>query len=157
MMRLPVLDAQERAYLQALQPHGALQVFASRLRQHLLASLGAPVEVSALPDAVQASPAGSEPSIAIAPELAAAWLGLRFGGKPGAGDRPPAHAALCKPFVRMIRRALAESVVNAGTVHAWPAVMRLQLSMGGGGGAVDIVWNSVHAQAWARGVIRERA
>ena len=159
MMRLPALDPHERAYLQALQPSTPVRVFACRLRQRLLASLGAAVEVGETPcDPMrdQAMHAGSEPAILIEPELAAAWLALRLGGKAGCTGGLIRDDDLTAPFRLLIRRTLAESVVNAGKAD-WPQAMRLRIAMGGRMGAIDIFWNSANAMAWAHRTIREKA
>lgn len=154
-MQLPALDAEERAYLQSLLPNSALHAFARRLEQRLLVSLGVPASVSASPsDGGQEKASDGEPAIRIAPELAAAWLALRLGGRTGEGALPPKDAMLVAPFKALIRRVLAESAVNAG-VADWPQAMRLRLSMGGQQGTVEIVWNSVCSLAWAQRTIRE--
>lgn len=157
MMHLPALAAQERACLQDPRPHGAAQSFAFRLRQRLIAGLGAAVEVSEAPVAGAPDlPADDEPAIAIQPELAAAWLSLRLGGRPGAAEPALKDARLAEAFRTLIRRTLAESVFNGGEA-AWPARLRLRLVLDGRQGDVDIVWNSAHARAWARRAIKEKA
>lgn len=156
-MLLPALAPHERACLLGSQPDGPVRVLAVRLQKRLLASLGTPVGIGELPAVeVQGVPAGDEPVIAIQPELAAAWLAMRLGGKSATAGLPLKDASLSEPFKALIRRALAESVVNAGAA-AWPRLVRLQVFMGGQQGGVDIVWNSAHAMAWARRVIREKA
>ncbi len=156
-MQLPALDPQERAWLQALLPNGAARSFASRLRQRLLASLGVPVSVSESPGVeAQGAPAGNEPMIAIEPELAAAWLALRLGGRPGTGGLALKDDTLAMPFKALIHRALAEAVVNSGEA-AWPQAMRFSVAMGGRQGMVEIFWNGAHAMAWARRTVREKA
>lgn len=159
MMRLPALDPRERAYLQALQPSTPVRAFANRLRQRLLASLRAAVEVGEAPcDSLrdQAIHAGNEPVILIEAELAAAWLALRLGGKTGSMGGLIKDDTLVAPFRTLIRRTLAESVVNAGKAD-WPQAMRLRIALGGRTGSVDIFWNSAHALAWAHRTIREKA
>lgn len=156
MMLLPALTPEEQACLQALQPDEQLQMFAARLRQRLIASLGAPASVSAgVCGEPRAMPAGDEPVIAIDTDLAAAWLDLRMGGQGGAAGRQMKDSRLADPFKTLIRRALAESVVNAGLAD-WPHAMQLRLDMGGQTGKADIFWNSAHAMDWARRVIREK-
>lgn len=157
MMQLPALDAEERAYLLSLLPDSALQAFARRLEQRLLASLGMPASVSISPaGGGQDKPIEDEPVIMIAPELAAAWLNLRLGGRTGTGAAPLKDAGLVAPFRALIRRTLAETAVNAG-VFDWPQAMRLDLSMDGQQGTVEIVWNSARAQSWAQRAIRGKA
>lgn len=157
MMQLPALDAEEKAFLLSLLPDSALQAFARRLEQRLLASLGMPAGVSISPaEAGQDPLVADEPVISIAPALAAAWLGLRLGGRKGTGAPPLKDAGLAAPFKALIRRALAESVVNAGAFD-WPQAMRLYLSMGGQQGTVEIVWDSTRASGWAQRAIREKA
>lgn len=156
MMQLPALDAEERAYLQSLLPDSALRAFARRLEQRLLASLGVAVSASIMPIHDRKQAVADEPAIAIAPELAAAWLNLRLGGGTVTGALPLKDATLAAPLKALIRRALAESAVNAGEA-VWPQAMRLHLSMGGQRGEVEISWNSVLALDWARRAIREKA
>lgn len=156
-MRLPELEARERACLQAPMSAAVAQVLAGRLQQHLVASLGVPASVSdtGCGDA-QNLHAGAEPAITIAPALAAAWLSLRLGGRPGAKCLPLKDERLARPFRAMVRRALAESVVNSGT-GAWPQQIRLSVVLDGQQGVVEVFWNSAHAMAWARQAVREKA
>ena len=156
MMTLPALDPHERACLLGSQPDRVVGMFAARLEKRLFASLGVPIAINELPvGEAQGLPAGDEPMIEIRPELASAWLGLRLGGKPAATMMSLKDARLSEPFRNLVRRTLAESVVNAGAA-AWPRLMRLQLAMGGQQGSMDIAWNSAHALAWAHRVIREK-
>lgn len=157
MMRLPALESHELAYLRNPQSAVPVLSFAGRLRQRLIASLGVSVGVDDVPVAgAQDYLPGGEPSIAVQPELASAWLVLRLGGKPAGGERAIKDASLADPFKALVRRTLAETVVNAGEA-AWPARIRLCVSLGGKGGNVDIAWNSAHARVWARRTIREKS
>lgn len=157
MMRLPGLEPHERAYLNTQQQNGPVPSFASRLQQRLTASVGVPVVVREAPVAGVADvPAGDEPAIAIQPELSAAWLALRLGGRPGKVCAALKDHSLAQTFKALIRRTLAESIFNAGE-SVWPNHMRLQMIMADTPGEVDIVWNSVHAWHWARRVIKEKA
>lgn len=157
MMRLPALDARERACLQAPQSDAAAQAFAGRLRQRLVASLGVPASVSAAEcGGLDEFDGGAEPAIAIAPELAEAWLVLRLGGRPDAARAVRMDEQLIRPFKAAIRRALAESVVNAGAA-GWPQMMRLDVALGGRQGRVEIFWDGAHAGEWSRRTIREKA
>ncbi len=156
-MRLPALDPRERAYLQALSPNSAVRSFASRLRQRLLASLGVPAEVSeAQGGGAQVGTAGEEPMIAIEPGLAAAWLALRLGGRPGTHERALKDASLSDPLRALVGRALAEAVINSGEA-VWPQSMRLHVALGGRQGIIEIFWNGAQAMGWARRVVREKA
>lgn len=56
---------------------------------------------------------------------------------------------------RLIRRTLAESVVNAGE-PVWPDVLRLRLVLGGREGMIEIVWNGAAAMRWASRTLREK-
>ncbi len=155
-MRLPALDPRERIWLQARLPGSTLPAFARRLQQRLIASLGVPVGICELPGGeAQGAAAPDEPVIAVQPELAAAWLALRLGGKAGAG-LPLRDGALAAPLRALIRRTLAEAVINSGET-AWPQAMRLSVAMGGQQGIVEIFWNGAHALAWARRAMREKA
>ncbi len=157
MMPLPALDEAERAYLRAPQSDAAVEVFAARLRQRLVASLGVPASVSASEcGGLDQSGSRAEPAIAIAPELAEAWLASRFGGRPGAVWVARMDEERLRPFTAAIRRALAESVVNAGAAD-WPHRMRLDVSLGGRHGRVEIFWDGAHAKDWARRALREKA
>ncbi len=156
MMRLPALDPRERACLQALQPGTPLRAFAHRLQQRLIASLAVPVDVREIPCEPAGKPAGDEPVIIIEPQIAAAWLALRLGGKPAASDGPIRDEALVAPFKRLVRRTLAESALNAGEA-VWPQAMRLRIGMGGRQGPIDISWSGAQVADWARRVIREKA
>lgn len=156
MMQLPALSPEERACLQSGQPDSALPMLAERLRQRLVASLGVTVFVNGLPGGhAKALPDGSEPVIEIDRELAGAWLAARLGGTANANAWPVRDAALLAPLVALIRRALAETVVNLGET-AWPQAMRLQVVIGPQPGAVEIFWNSERAMPWAHLTIREK-
>jgi hypothetical protein len=156
MMRLPALTPDERAWLQPISPSGALTALAERVRCHLMVSLGGSVAVSEFPGAVAQGPLrGVEPLIRIAPELAAVWLAVRLGGKPEKAGMQTGDGALIEPFRGLIRRALAEAVINYGDT-AWPQAMRMRVAIGSVQGNVEISWNSVHAVSWARQAIREK-
>lgn len=156
MMQLPALSPEERACLQSGQPDKALPMLAERLRRRLVASLGVTVFVNELPGGhARALPHAGEPVIEIDPELAGAWLAARLGGTANANAWPVRDAALLAPLVALIRRALAETVVNLGEA-AWPQAMRLQVVIGPQPGAVEIFWNSERAMPWARRTIREK-
>jgi hypothetical protein len=156
MMPLPALSPEERAYLQSAQPNSALQALAGRLRRHLMVGLGQAAAVGASP-ASQAPGLlrGSEPVIRISAELAAAWLSVRFGGKPGAESLQLRDDALVDPFRMLIRRALAETVINLVDA-VWPPAIQMQVDIGAQQGVVEIFWNSERAVAWARRTIREK-
>lgn len=157
MMQLPALSLEERACLQSGQPDSALPMLAERLRQRLVVSLGVAVSVNELPGGhARALPDGSEPMIEIDQELAGAWLAARLGGAANAKAWPVRDAALFAPLVALIRRALAEAVVNLGDA-AWPQAMCLQVRIGPQPGAVEIFWNSERAMPWARRTIREKS
>lgn len=156
MMQLPTLSPEEHAYLQSLLPNSALQALAERLRRHLLVSLGQAVSVSASPGS--AAPdflGGDEPVVRIDRVLALAWLSVRFGGKPDAVSLRVKEGALIDPFRMLVRRAMAETVINHANA-AWPAAVRLHVSIGQQQGDVEILWNSERAMSWARRAIREK-
>lgn len=157
MMQLPALSAEERACLQSGLAGNALTALAERLRRHLMVSLGGAVAVGEWPGAfAQDLAGGDEPVIRIDPGLAAAWLAMRLGGKPGSAGMPIKDDAPIEPFRRLIRRALAETVINLGAA-AWPQAMRLSVAIGPQAGSVEIFWNSARAVSWARRAIREKA
>lgn len=157
MMQLSALEPEERAYLQSLASNPALRALAARLRQRLVATLGVAAEVDELPGSAGTSfTSGSEPAIGIAPALAAAWLAVRLGGRPGMLVLQVKDDALVEPLRHLVRRALAETVINLGDT-AWPQAVRLQVAIGPQRGEVEIFWNGGHAMAWARRVIREKA
>ena len=155
MMQLPELNAEERASLQSGLPDAGVQSLAERLRQGLVVSLGQKVAVSCLPvKAVPGLPEHGEPVISMEPELAAAWLALRYGGKTETGYWPVRDADLLKPFQVLVRRALAHAVINLGDNAAWPRVMRLQIAIGLHQGRLEIIWDGRCAMSWARREIR---
>lgn len=157
MLRLPRLEPEERAYLQGLGSADVSQALANRLRQRLVATLGGQVAVRASLANLPASMlGGNEPVIRIEPDLALAWLAVRLGGKPGRQRLKPGDETLHEPFRLLVRRALAETVVNLGAEACWPRALRLEATIGGQQGAVDIFWNSDHALAWAHRAIREK-
>jgi hypothetical protein len=148
---LPAISQDERAYLQSLQPGSTLQALAGRLRQRLVGTLGVQqVCVSGLPG--RGSPAGNtcsgEPEIRIDNALATAWLGARFGGGPGNASLQFKDHVLVNPLQLLIRRTLAEVVINLGD-DAWPAAIRLQVDLCGHRGHAEIFWNSGQALSWA--------
>jgi hypothetical protein len=156
MLQLPALDPEERACLQSLLPGSPLAALAERLRKRLIASLGVAVTVWESPStAAPETISGDEPLIRIEPELAAAWLAVRLGGKCGTAGLQIRDASLAEPFRMLIGRALAETVINLGKA-SWPQAMRLRVAIGRQQGVVDIFWNSEHAMPWARRAIRER-
>jgi hypothetical protein len=157
MMQLPALSPEERAYLRSMQPGSALQALAARLRQRLIAQLGVAVTVCESPGTPpQGVHSAEEPIIKIGHELAAAWLSVRLGGKPGTASQPFKDDSLIKPFRMLIARALAESAINLGEA-VWPRTMCLNVSIGSQQGLVEIYWSNAHAVAWARRAIRESA
>ena len=157
MLRLPRLEPEERAYLQGLGCEDVFQALANRLRQRLVAMLGARVSVrGSLGHPPESMPCSNEPVIRIEPDLALAWLAVRLGGKPGRQRLKPGDETLHEPFRLLVRRALAETVVNLGSEASWPRALRLDVAIGGQQGAVDIFWNSDHALAWAHRAIREK-
>lgn len=158
MIRLPELSPEERTYLQSMLPSNDLQALAERLRQGLIVNLGGAVSVSCLPcETVHALPEGNEPVIKIEKELAAAWLAIRYGGKAGVKAWPIHDAGLFSPLTALVRRALAQTVVNLGEGVAWPQSLRLQVRIGPQQGIVEIYWNSDRAVFWAHRAIRENA
>lgn len=158
MIRLQELTKEERAYLQACQPAGDLQALAERLRQHMVARLGGKISVSCLPGrSNHALPENHEPVIEIDQNLAAVWIAVRYGGKAETKIWAVRDAALLSPLVSLIRRALAETVINLGESASWPQSMCLQVSIGTQHGLLEIFWNSGQAMSWARQAIREKA
>lgn len=158
MMRLPELDPEERVYLRSVQPDSGLQALAERLRQGLIANLGMAVSVCLVPRGpVHALPEGDEPFIRIEQELVAAWLDIRYGGKAGMKPWPVRDSGLHLPFTALVRRTLAQTVVNLGDGVVWPESMRLQVNIGFQQGMIDIYWNNVRATAWAHRAIRGNA
>lgn len=156
MMQLPALSPEERTWLLSVPSGAQLPAFAARLRQRLVASLGAPARISAnAGNVAQAPPAGDEPVIVIDSDLASAWLDLRMGGRGNGTARSMKDSSLIDPFRALIRRALAESVVNAGPAD-WPQFMQLYMQLGGGMGEAEVFWNSAHAMDWARKILGER-
>jgi hypothetical protein len=157
MLRLPRLEPEERAYLHGLGSEDVFQALAKRLRQRLVATLGAQVAVrGSLADLPEPMLGGNEPVIRIEPDLALAWLAVRLGGKPGRQRLKLGDETLHEPFRLMVRRALAETVVNLGAEAYWPRALGLDVTIGGQQGAVEIFWNSEHALAWAHRAIREK-
>ena len=158
MIRLPELTQEERAYLHAHQPAGDLQALAERVRQHIVARLGGKVSVSCMPGRnIHALPEINEPVIEVDDKLAAVWLSVRYGGKAETKNWAVRDAALLSPFLSLIRRALAETVINMGKNASWPQSMCLQVSIGTQLGTLEIFWNSGQALSWARQAIREKA
>lgn len=154
MMQLPALSPEERAYLHAALPNGALQALSARMRRHLMVSLGEIGAVNAFPGGPMPDIlSGDEPVIRIDRDLALAWLSVRLGGKPGMVGSQVREGALIDPFRMLIRRALAETVINLGDV-AWPSAVRLHIGIGPQQGVVEIFWSSPRAMAWARRAIR---
>lgn len=157
MMQLPALSPEERAYLQSAQPSSALQALAQRLRRHLVVSLGQAVTVDVSPGSLNSIHlSGDEPVVRIDRELALSWLCVRFGGKPGTASLQLKDEALIDPFRTLIRRALAETVINLADTVSWPPVMRLHINIGPQQGTVEIFWNNERAVSWARRAIREK-
>lgn len=157
MIRLPELTQEERAFLQFEQTEGDLQSLAERLRQKLIAVLGQKASVSHLPGVpVHGAVDGDEPLIEIEPEFADLWLTVRYGGRVEATAWQVRDKSLLSPLAGMIRRALAETILNSNENATWPQAMRFQISIGRQQGMVNIFWNNVHAMSWAGRVIREK-
>ncbi len=158
MIQLDELAPEERTYLKSLLPGRNLQALAERMRQQLVARLGERVLVCSLPDgSARALPEGNEPDIKIDRELSSAWLAIRYGGTTETKSWDVRDATLLLPFASLIRRALAETVINMGDGAAWPEFMSLQVSIGLQQGKVEILWNSGLAMTWARRAIRGNA
>jgi hypothetical protein len=153
MLALPELSAEERACLESGLPDEPVLALAQRICLHL-ASQGIRaviLEHSALCTTTLFK--GRQPVIRIAPELASAWLNLRFGGKPSAYVGKVDTPALTKPLAQLIQHALAETVINLSERTPWPQAMKIQLHMGLLIGAIDIDWNCDEAWYWAQQTI----
>lgn len=158
MLQLPELDAEERASLRSMQPDSATQALASRLQQRLVAALGTAAMVTVLQgkSGAQDWERNGFPEIRLDDKLAAAWLGLRFGGSADSEGFRIGDSSLLRPLESLVRRALAESVINHGS-DSWPQAMKLQITIGGSQGTVEILWNSAQALSWAQRAIRGKA
>lgn len=161
MMKLPALSAEERAWIASGLPDDAVQVLAERIRLHLQATFGIRVLVAGCHAVCSLEPfVGSEPAINIDAVLASAWLDLRYGGRPASYVSGAHHLAWNLPLIALVRRALAETVINHGETNhseinygehaSWPQAMQIQLQTGSLVGTINISWNNKHAWRWAR-------
>lgn len=153
-MLLPVISPEERTSLQGVPPGNALQALESRLGLRLVSTLGVEVSVFAYPAETSAASVygRGEPEIRIDDALAAGWLGARFGGLPGSAKSTARNPALESTLQSLMRRTLAESVINRGAPE-WPSMIRLKISICGHEGHADIIWNGEQALSWARRAI----
>lgn len=161
MMKLPALSAEERVWIASGLPDDAVRVLAERIRLHFQATFGIRMLIVASHAVHPLAPfTGSEPAINIDAVLASAWFDLRYGGRltgyVGGGHNPAWNI----PLIELVRRALAEAVINHdeinhGEIHhgehaSWPQAMRIQLQTGSQVGTINISWNSEHARRWSR-------
>lgn len=161
MMKLPALSAEERAQIASGLPDDAVRELAERIRLHFQATFGIRMLVVGSHAVCPLEPfTGSEPAINIDAALASAWLDLRYGGRltgyVGGGHDPAWNV----PLIALVRRALAETVVNHdginhdginhGEHELWPQSMQIQLQTGSLVGTINISWNSGHAWRWSR-------
>lgn len=156
MMKLPALSAEERAWIASGLPDDAVLVLAERICLHFQATFGIRMLVAGSHAVHTLEPfTGSEPAINIDAVLASAWLDLRYGGRPTGYVGGGHHPAWNVPLIALVRRALAEAVINYGEANhgehaSWPQAMQIQLQTGSLVGTINISWNSEHAWRWSR-------
>lgn len=129
-MRLPALSAEEKAFLSSAGDGiSILNCLAERVGCSLTACLGVPVQVANArvmqgPDAEMPR----VPRVVPSREMVNAWVNVRFGGHPETGSRQVTDS-LAESLVLILKRALAESVINLGNELVWPAAIGLELNI----------------------------
>lgn len=149
-MKFSALSSEEKAFFaSAADEPGILESLSERVRCSMTACLGVPVCVSSARGILPSSSRlGKSPGIMASRELENAWVHTRFGGCPGAVDRQ-VPAGLSGSLMRILKRALAESVINLGKEVAWPEAVRLELSIQEQEGAVEFLCEPRHLMNWA--------
>lgn len=171
MMQLPALSAEERAQIASGWPDDAVRELAERIRLHFQATFGIRMLVVGSHAVCPLEPfTGSEPAINIDAALASAWLDLRYGGRLTGYVGGGHDQAWNVPLIALVRRALAEAVVNHDEINrdginrdginhdginhgehaSWPQAMQIQLQTGSLVGTINISWNSEHVCRWSR-------
>lgn len=149
-MKFPALNAEEKAFLAAATDEPKiLGNLSERVRGRMTACLGVPVRVSGARVIQPANPKmGKAPKIAASREAENAWISARFGGGPVSGRQ--VSAGLSQSLMRILKRALAESVINLGNGVAWPEAFRLELRIQEQEGAVEFFCEPRHLMGWAK-------
>lgn len=156
MIKLPALSAEERAWIASGLPDDAVRVLAERICLHLQATFGIRMLIVGNHAVQLIEPfTDSEPQIKIDAALASAWLDLRYGGKLTGYVGSSHDPAWNIPLIELVRRALAETVINHSAINRsdsvrWPQAMRIQLQAGSLVGTINILWNNEQACRWSR-------
>lgn len=173
MMKLPALTETEMACIRAVNAgtgfgHGA-ELLAKRLGQRLRATPGMArqgVLVSAVVGATDKPPIARLPQTAtsrlhhyplveVDSALAQAWLDVRYRGGLQTRHSPPQVAEYWRAsLLQLIRRALAESVVNQAVLLMWPQFMQLDVRIGPIAGQIRIDWDGQDMRQWAQAWLR---
>ena len=112
-------------------------------------SLAVPVRVSGARAMQPAGPwMGKAPKIVASREVENAWVSVRFGGGPASVRQ--VSAGLSQSLMRILRHALAESVINLGKDVAWPEAFRLELYIQEQGGVVEFFCEPQYLMGWAK-------
>lgn len=129
MMRLPALTTEERAFFlgTGIEP-SLLDGLAERVRGRLIACLGIPVQVIDSWVMQDKTEHARLTRILTNPEMKSAWITARYGGNAASSDRP-ASSSLTSSLDRVLALALAETVVNRGLQHEWPASIGVELNI----------------------------
>lgn len=150
-MKFPALDLEEKGFFAAaVDTPEILTTLAERVRGGMIACLGIPVHVSCARMMLPfGQSAGKAPTMAANREAVNVWLSARFGGAPETDWQ--ASSALSGSLIRVLKRALAESVINLGNDVVWPEAVRLALCVQAQTGVVDIfLCAPQHLMHWAR-------
>lgn len=149
-MKFPALNAEEKAFLAAVTDEPKiLGNLSERVRGRMTACLGLPVRVSGAGAIQPANPkTGKTPKIVTSREAGNAWVSARFGGGTASGRQ--VSAGLSGSLMRILKHALAESIINLGGEVAWPEAFRLELSIQEEEGAVEFFCESQHLMGWAK-------
>lgn len=166
MMRLSALSEEERAAIHAcdtlpfdetltqrtdINLDSTLYALTNRLCQHMRATLGLSVQATGCQAYAPANWSSDQPpAIEITAPLAAIWVHLRYGGRvpDSAGElRGISSMAISpvwqQPLLLLIKRALAETVINQGQSACWPQAVQITLQVGTLCGTINIALNCV--------------
>lgn len=149
-MKFPALGAEEKAFLASVADEPKiLGSLSERARGKMSACLGVPVRVTGARVIQHSSTrTGKALTIAASREAENAWVSARFGGGPVSGRQ--ASTGLSGSLMRILKRALAESVINLGGGIVWPEAVRLEFSIQEQEGAVEFFCEPQHLMRWAK-------
>ncbi len=149
-MIFSALGAEEKVFLASVaDERKILGSLSERVRGKMSACLGVPVRVTGARVIQHSSTrTGKALTIAASREAENAWVSARFGGGPV--SRRQASTGLSRSLMRILKRALAESVINLGGGIVWPKAVRLEFRIQEQAGMVEFFCEPQDLMCWAK-------